>query len=136
MINFPRLREMIRQESKLKWAKEKEMSNATKRTSTFAQDGGSGRGYRRGSRVEDSGIILAAIDSELELLQGRLKQQREELQAETEKLEDSTVRTALGLRYQSGIGPSQIAEVLNYSESHVFTLLKKGERAIAEAQKT
>jgi len=130
MIDFMRMRWLIRQESELSWKYEKELSKASKRTAGFSESAGSIRGYKSGSKVEEGGIMLAIISEELDRIRDMLMDQRKELLTEMECLEDPNQRMIIKLRYIQGVGPRVIARTINYSESHVFRMLNKAERAI------
>ena len=78
VVDFRRMRELIKAEERLYWALQREQAKATKITTSLSKSGGGGRG-RTSSRVEDGAIALAIIREEYESLEAELKAQRKEL---------------------------------------------------------
>jgi hypothetical protein len=134
MIDFSEWRKMIDQERQLRMAYEKELSKATKITTSYSQSGKS-QGFREGSKVEDGGIALSVIDDELEKVKAYLADQLELLNRAAGKMKNPVYKTALRLRYEKGIGPRKVAEKMNFSENHIFKLLYKAETMVNEILK-
>lgn len=128
MIDFKRLRMLIKQEEKLRWAIEKQMAKATKTTVSFS---GSGSGsHRTESKVEEGAILLATLKDEYRQIDQELKQLRKELKPEIRRFRDPITRTAMNLRYINGVSVRKIAATMDYSEQHIFAMLNKTEDKI------
>ena len=78
MTDFVKMRELIRQEERYRWAVEKQMAKATKITSTLSKSGRSGSG-RTGSQVEDGAVELAPLKEEYTEIKEELDAMRAEL---------------------------------------------------------
>lgn len=137
MTDFYRLRTLIREEERLRWAIEKQEARATKMTASFSASGGGGSG-KTGSQVEDGAIMLAALkDEHTEKLQ-ELKEARNELRAGIAMAGGRKLgkgRTFIRMRYIMGIDVKRIAEGLHYSETYIHRVLRNSEALINKAQR-
>ena len=134
MIDFRRMRELIRTEERLHWALVRERAKAEKSTTSWSKNGGGGKG-RTSSRVEDGGIALAILQEEYDQIAEELKQQRKELRGRLKKLPDRQ-RTIIRMRYIGGISCRQIAEDLHYDKFYMHYLIRTAEQRINEMQNT
>lgn len=132
MIDFVRMRQLMKTEERLHWAMERERAKAEKMTASFSRNGG--KGGEPSSRVEDGAIALSVLKDEYKLVTEELEQQRKELQKYLRRLEDIH-RTVMKLRYMKGMSCRKIAEKLNYSRDHVCHMVKGAEVEIEKAQK-
>ena len=132
MIDFRRMRELMRTEERLHWALVRERSKAEKITSSWSANGGGGKG-RTSSRVEDGGIALAIIQEEYDQTTEELKRQRKELRGKIKKLPERQ-RTIIRMRYIGGISCRQIAEDLHYDRFYMHHLIRTAEQQINEMQ--
>ena len=132
MIDFRRMRELIKAEERLHWALLKERSKATKTTTSLSKNGGGGRG-RTSSRVEDGAIALAIIQEEYDHVADELKRQRKELRGKLKRLTERE-RTIIRMRYIGGISCRQIAEDMHYDKFYMHSLIRIAENRILEMQ--
>ena len=132
MIDFRRMRELIKAEERLHWALLKERSKATKITTSLSKNGGGGRG-RTSSRVEDGAIALAIIQEEYDQVADELKRQRKELRGKLKRLTERE-RTIIHMRYIGGISCRQIAEDMHYDKFYMHSLIRIAENRILEMQ--
>lgn len=130
MIDFVRMRQLIRQEERMRWAIEKQMSKATKRTASISGMGGG----IAGDKVGDNAVILAEMRTDYDDIQAELESARAELRNEIKHLDDPLKRTVIKGRYVSGFSVRRMASALNYSEQHIFGMLRKTERLINQHQ--
>ena len=138
MTDFKKIRMLIAQEERYRWAVQKQMSRATKSTASFSASGGCG-GRQTTSRVEDGAIII-------EELKGQLDEIMEELTAARDELKDTMTRirgqqyrlekTCLKMRYMQGISVRKIAVALNYSEDYIHRKVRAAEALIINKQKS
>lgn len=132
MVDFGRLRQLIRLEERLSWAIEREEAKATKRTSTIGGiGGGGGRGNK--SRVEEGAIELAILRDEHHQIETELEEQRRELKPQLRALSE-VGKTFMTMRYIKGLDCKKIAIAMNYSETHVFHVVKESEQKINSRQ--
>lgn len=132
MIDFRRMRELIKAEERLHWALLKERSKATKITTSLSKNGGGGQG-RTSSRVEDGAIALAIIQEEYDQVADELKRQRKELRGKLKRLTERE-RTIIRMRYIGGISCRQIAEDMHYDKFYMHSLIRIAENRILEMQ--
>ena len=132
MIDFRRMRELIKAEERLRWALLKERSKATKATTSLSKNGGGGRG-RTSSRVGDGAIALAIIQEEYDHVADELKRQRKELRGKLKRLTERE-RTIIRMRYIGGISCRQIAEDMHYDKFYMHSLSRIAENRILEMQ--
>ena len=130
MIDFVRMRQLIRQEERMRWAIEKQMSKATKRTASISGMSGG----ISGDKVGDNAVILAEMRTDYDDIQAELESARAELRNEIKHRDDPLKRTVIKGRYVSGFSVRRMAAALNYSEQHIFGMLRKTERLINQHQ--
>lgn len=136
MTDFARMRALIRDEERLRWAIEKQMAKATKITPSLSQTGGGGT--KTGSQVEDGAIMLAALKDEHRELISELEQARKELRSGLAMIKSRRFglgKTFIRMRYLQGIKVCRISTVMNYSEQYVFRIIKHTEALIIKVQK-
>lgn len=136
MTDFERMRLLIRQEQRYRWAIEKEMAKAAKSTTTISQTGGGGT--RNGSRVEDGAIMLAALKDEYAEIKAELETARDELRESIKKIrsvKERLEKTCLRMRYIQGMSIRKIAVSLNYTEDYLHRKLRAAEALIINIQK-
>ncbi len=139
MTDFGRMRVLIRQEERYRWAVEKQMAKATKVTSSLSPAGGTGGGFKTGSKVEDGAVMLTELKSQYSEIMDELTAARNELRETISKMRSQQMRlgkTCLRMRYLQGISARQIAAALNYSEEYIFRTLRVSEAFIINAQKS
>ena len=132
MIDFVRMRQLIKAEERLHWAMVRERAKAEKITASLSKSGGS-RGGGTSSRVEDGAIVLAVLSDEYKEITEELEQQRKELQKYLRRLEDIH-RTVMKLRYMKGLSCRKIAEKLNFSEDWTYHMVKASEDKVNKLQ--
>lgn len=143
MIDFARMRELIRQEERLRWAIEKQTAKATKITASFsATGGGSGK---TGSQVEEGAIMLAALKDEHSETERELQELQGQLKHAMKMIRNGVYRSAIGLRYlpwkdergrtHNGHTQQAIADVLGYDRSRITQIIGTTEALINKAQK-
>ncbi len=136
MTDFYRMRELIRDEERLRWSIEKQMARATKTTISISKSGGGGGG-KTGSQVEDGAIIIAAMKDEQREMLEELKEARKELRAGLAMVSNRKLgigKTFIRMRYMKGIKVSVIAEKMNYSDKYIHRILRRSEALINKAQ--
>ena len=137
MINFVRMRKLIKAEEQTRWALEKAKSRAEKITISISKSGGGGESFRKGSRVEEGAIAISVLREEYQRISDELEGQREELKGLMKKIRTEKYRLeklCLKMRYLKGLRARTIAEALNYSEPYIFEKLGSGERLISGLQ--
>lgn len=137
MTDFVKMRELIRQEERYRWAVEKQMAKATKITSSLSKSGRTGSA-KVGSQVEEGAVELAELKLQYSEIKEELDAMREELKASITKLRAPRYRldkTCLRMRYIQGIKVRKIAEALSYSEDYIFQKMKQAETMILIIQR-
>ena len=131
MIDFGRIRDLARQEERLRWAVERQMAKCTRITPTISdmpKGGGSGQ------RMEEDVIRLALLKEQHEAVAGELRGERKTLAPYIRRLRDGTQRTAMTLRYMENKRIGVIMEAMGYSERQVFRILEKAESKILQRE--
>lgn len=129
MIDFGRIRDLARQEERLRWAVEKQMAKCTRITPTISdmpKGGGSGQ------RMEEDVIRLALLKEQHEAVAGELQGERRALEPYIRRLRDGTQRTAMTLRYMQNKRIGVIMDVMGYSERQVFRILERAESKVLQ----
>ena len=137
MTDFDRMRVLIKQEERYRWAVEKQISKANRMTSNMSQTGRSG-GSRPGSRLEDAAIVLAALQDEYKEIIDELKTYRDELTESITRIRNAKSRlekTLLRMRYLQGMSIRNIAVSLNYTEDYLHRKMRDAEALILRIQK-
>lgn len=137
MTNFERMRVLIKQEERYRWAVEKQMAKANRMTSNISQAGRAG-GSRTGSRVEDSALVLATLREEYKEITDELEAARTELRESITRIRNAKSRlekTCLRMRYLQGMSIRQIAVSLNYTEDYLHRKMRDAEALILRIQK-
>lgn len=137
MTDFRKMRQLIAQEERYRWAVQKQMSRATKDTASFSAVGGCG-GRQTISRVEDGAIILAELRGQLTEITEELTAARDELQDTMKRIRGQQYRlekTCLKMRYIQGISVRRIAGALNYSEDYIHRKVRTAEALIINKQR-
>ena len=125
MIDFKRMRKLIRQEERLRWAVRRMEDRATRTTPTYSAAPRSGGGS--GQQMEENVIRLLMVKEQHEMILAELGQARSELQERMELIPDGVQRAALGMRYMRGMSIREIMLAMNYSERQVFRILEEAE---------
>lgn len=136
MTDFERMRMLIRQEERYRWAVEKQRAKAEKITSGISQTGRSGS-TRTGSQVEEGAIMLAALQDEYKEILDELMQARVELEATIKRIRSAKMRlekTCLRMRYMQGMSVRRIALSLGYSEDYLHRKMRQAESRIIAIQ--
>ena len=131
MTNFARIRDLARQEEKLRWAVEKQMAKATRITPTFSD---APRGGGSGQRMEEDVIRLTMLKEQHAETQAELEAERAILSEYTRKLKDGTQRAAMEYRYMKAMRITEIGEAMGYSERQVFRILQRAEAQVIQWQ--
>ena len=138
MTDFERMRTLIKQEERYRWAVERQMAKATKITATLSQTGGISGGRRMGSQVEDGAVILAELQSQYSEIMEELGEARKELKGTLNRLRSQKTRlekTCISMRYMQGISVRKIAEALSYSEDYIHRKTRNAEALIINKQR-
>lgn len=138
MTDFERMRVLIRQEERYRWAVEKQMAKAAKSTTSISPTGGMGGSTRATSRVEDGAIMLAALKDEYAEIQEELEEARKELKESISRIRNAKKRldkTCLRMRYLQGMSIRRIALSLNYSEDYLHRRMREAEAMIITMQR-
>ena len=137
MTDFERMRVLIRQEERYRWAVEKQKAKASKMTSVISQTGRAGTA-RQGSRVEEGAVMLAALEDEYKEILDELTAARNELKDSIARIRNAKARlekTCLRMRYMQGMSVRQIAVSLNYTEDYLHRKMRGAEALILRIQK-
>lgn len=127
MMDFARMRYLNNRVPLARLRVERAMSKATRCTAVLT---GMPRGGGTGSQVETGVELLEAARAALAAITSELDSLREELAPMLEQIQDPTVRLVMTMRYMEGVSAREIAWRLNYSESHVFYLVRNAEKEI------
>lgn len=137
MTDFERMRVLIRQEERYRWAVEKQTARAGRITASISQTGRSGQS-KTDSRVEEGAIMLAALKDEYKEILDELTEARAELRGTISRIKQARARlgkSCLRMRYLQGMSVRQIATSLNYSEQHIHMTLHAAEETVTRIQK-
>ena len=107
---------------------DKAMARAAKCTASLSGMPGGGGG---GSQVERGVELLEAAREAHAAISQELYDMRLELQPLLETLEDPLQIAAMRMRYIDGLSVREIAYRINYSESHIFLVLRRAEGKIS-----
>lgn len=127
MMDFAKMRHLNNRVPLARLRVERAMSKATRCTAVLT---GMPRGSGNGSQVETGVVLLEAARAALTAITSELDRLREELAPMLEQIQDPTVRLVMTMRYMEGVSAREIAWRLNYSESHVFYLVRNAEKEI------
>ena len=136
MVNFDRMRKLIRDEEHMRWAIERQTSKATKITTTLSKTGG-GHTNRVESKTENGAVALAVLKDEYQSIWYELEAQRKELRRLMTKIRNEEYRLeklCLRMRYLKGVSVRIIAVTQNYSESYIFNVMKRAEEMVMKIQ--
>ena len=132
MIDFGRMRELIRKDEHMRMAIERERAKAERITSSFSKSGGGGSRWMS-SRVEEGAVALTILQDEHKPIADELEAQRKELRRYMRKLDDLQ-RTCLRMRYMEGISCARVAEATFYSVDHIHHVIQAAEARVSEIQ--
>ena len=132
MISFERIRDLARQEERLRWAVERQEAKCTKITPTYSNTPKGGGGDQR--REEDM-IRLVLVKEQHEAVKAALGDARANLDRYTRRLKDGTQRAAMQYRYMKNMRITEIGEAMGYSERQVFRILQRAEAQVIQWQK-
>ena len=130
MIDFVRMRWLIKKCPRMEWEVEKKMAAATRITSCVT---GMPRGGK-GNRGEDAIIALSDVEDAYKEILDELKAMRKELAPLIDNLEDPDEKAAMRMRYIQGHRPTEIAKSLYRTDRSIYIYLKRAERRIRGKQ--
>lgn len=130
MIDFARMRWLIRKCPRMEWEVEKKMAAATRITSCVT---GMPRGGKP-NRGEDAMIALSDVEDAYHEILEELKTMRDELAPMIDQLEDPDEKAAMRMRYMQGHRPLEIAKRLYRTDRSIYIYLKRAERKIRGRQ--
>lgn len=126
MIDFVRMRWLIRRVPKLEWDIEQKTAKATKITLVLTGMP-KGKGY---NTADDAKIMLiVAKDAYREVIK-ELETMRAELNPKIEKLTDPDEKAAMRMRYMAGYSPEWIATAIHRTPRSVYMYLRHAENRI------
>ena len=131
MINFARIRDLARQEERLRWAVKRQEAKCTKITPTYSNAPRGGGGEQR--REEDM-IRLLTVKEQHNAVKEALEDERDNLSRYTRRLKDGTWRAAMEYRYMKAMRITEIGEAMGYSERQVFRILQRAEAQVLQWQ--
>lgn len=127
MIDFIRMRYLIRKLPRLDWKVAQKQADATRVTSSIT---GMPRGGGGVNRSGDAIIaLMAAKDAYREVFE-ELEAMRQELEPMIDQLEDPDEKAAMRMRYLHGLSPEEIARTIHRSDRIVYVYLKRAEKKI------
>lgn len=127
MIDFKLIRDLGKQEERLRMAVIKQEARATRITTSVS---GMPRGGGNPKQTEDEIIQLAMIRDQHQEIKAELDGRRAELRTRMRRIRNGVQRTALVMRYMQNAKIGDIMDVLNYSRSQVIRILGKAEEII------
>lgn len=133
MIDFQRMRTLIRDEERLRWAVMREEAKATRATASWNRNGGGGRN-RTSSRVEDGGIALTILKDGYNQTMTELTKMRSELRKRLRGLtglEESVIK----MRYIEGMSCAEIARKIHYDKCYMHHVVKNAENKVNRRRK-
>ena len=128
MVNFYRMRRLIRDTVKLQWKVEQERAKATKITAVIT---GMPRGTDNHSKVEDGAVRIADIVAAYSEVMGELESMRTELDPMISSLDNADDRAAMRLRYINGYSADDIGDAINRTERSIYYYLRRAEDQLA-----
>ena len=128
MVNFYRMRQLMRRTLKVQWKIEQEEAKATKVTSvlTGMPHGGSGH-----DQVADGAISISEIKAAYKEVLDELEGMRKELDPLINSLDNPDDRAVMRLRYINGFSPEDIAEAINRTDRSIYYYLSRAEDQLA-----
>ena len=132
MTSFARIRDLAKQEERLRWAVERQTAKCTRSTTTYS-DGPKGGGS--GQRMEEDVVRLVMLKEQHAAIEAELEAERAYLGGYVRQLKDGTPRTAMTMRYMNNMRIVEIGDIMGYSERQVFRLLQRAESIIIQRQK-
>lgn len=128
MVNFYRMRQLMRRTLKVQWKIEQEEAKATKITSvmTGMPHGGSGH-----DQVADGAISISEIKAAYKEVLDELEGMRKELDPLINSLDNPDDRAVMRLRYINGFSPEDIAEAINRTDRSIYYYLSRAEDQLA-----
>ena len=133
MINFQRIRYLIRKECRVKWRLQRAEAKATKITSSIS---GMPHGSGVHSQVEDGAIRISEIRDLYSGVIAELEEARNELKPLINELENPDEVACLRLRYLDGHSAEDIADAIGYSTRQVYRLIRSAEsKLVSECHK-
>lgn len=132
MTIFQRIRDLARQEERLRWAVERQRARCTRITPTISnmpKGGGSGQ------RMEEDVIRLTMVKDQYDTVARELRAERAALAPRIAQLKDGTQRTAMTMRYMKNMRIIEIGDAVGYSERQVFRVLERAESKILQRLK-
>lgn len=126
MIDFVRMRELMKNEERLRWAVIRQEARATRITTTISD---MPKGQPANSR-EEVMIELAERRETYHALCEELKKRRAQLKPQIRKLKNRTQREAIRMRYMRGMSVNEISSELGYCTRQTYNLLAAGESLI------
>ena len=128
MVNFFKMRKLIRDTVKLQWRKERVTAKATKITTVLT---GMPRGSGTSSQVEDGAIRISEVNEAYREVVTELKAMQEELDPLIDTLEKADDRAVMRLRYIKGYSPEDIAEAIHRTDRSIYYYLSRAEDELA-----
>lgn len=132
MIDFLRMRELIKKLPKIQWDVEKKEANAERITSRIT---GMPRSGKDGNRQEDALIALADAREAYQEAIDELESMRKELLPLIDRIEDINEKAMIRMRYMKGHSIEEIAETIERDNRSVYRYLTKAEGKITDMQK-
>ena len=126
MIDFVRMRELIRDEERLKWAVIRQEARATRITTTISD---MPKGQPTNNR-EEVMIELAERRAAYHSLCEELKKRRAQLKPEIRRMKSRTQREIIRMRYMKGMSVNDISNEIGYCNKQIYNLLASGESLI------
>lgn len=133
MIDFQRMRILIRDEERLRWAVIREEAKATKITTSLSKSGGGGKG-RTSSKVEDGAIALAILKSGYQQTANELEKMRSELRKRLHGL-TGLEKSVIRMRYIEGMSCADIALKIHYDKCYMHHVVRRAEIKVNKRRK-
>lgn len=128
MVNFYRMRQLMRRTLKVQWKIEQEEAKATKITSVMTGMPHGGPGH---DQVADGAISISEIKAAYKEVLDELEGMRKELDPLINSLDNPDDRAVMRLRYINGFSPEDIAEAINRTDRSIYYYLSRAEDQLA-----
>ena len=132
MTIFQSIRDLARQEERLRWAVERQKARCTRITTTISN---APRGGGGDQRMEEDVIRLTMVKDQYDAVATELREERAALEPCIAQLKDGTQRTAMTMRYMKNMRIIEIGDAVGYSERQVFRVLERAENKILQQLK-
>ena len=124
MVNFYRMRTLMRQTLKVQWKIEQERAKATKTTTVITGMPHGGGGH---DQVADGAISITEVAAAYAEVLHELEVMRYELEPLISSLDNPDDRAVMRLRYIQGYSPEDIADAIHRTDRSIYYYISRAE---------